>query len=65
MGAGDFCGVLYDIEWNQVIFSNQTIVCLNLLKRHVWHLPGTREVVRTVKNPGKGECVSLLFEQWV
>ena len=42
-----------DIDWNQVIFSNETIVRLNPLKRHVWHLFGKRKVVRTVKNPIK------------
>ena len=42
-----------DIDWNQVIFSDEATVCLNPLKRHVWHLSGKREVVRTVKNPIK------------
>ena len=42
-----------DIDWNQVVFSDETTVRLNPLKRHVWHLLGKRKVVRTVKTPIK------------
>ena len=43
----------YDIDWNQIIFSDEATVRQNPLKRHVWHLPGKRKVVGTVKNPIK------------
>ena len=43
----------YDIDWNQIIFSDEATVRLNPLKRHVWYFLGEREVVRTVKNPIK------------
>ena len=39
-----------DIDWNQVIFSDETTVRLNPLKQHVWHLPEKRKVVQTVKD---------------
>jgi transposase len=42
-----------DIDWNRVIFSGETTVRLNQLKRFVWNLPGRRKVVRTVKYPIK------------
>ena len=42
-----------DTDWNQGIFSDEATVRLNPLKRYVWHLPGKRKVVRTVKNPIK------------
>ena len=42
-----------NVDWDQVVFSDETTGRLNPLKRHVWHLPGKRKVVRTVKNPIK------------
>ena len=44
---------IYDVNWNQVIFSDEHTVRLNPLKRHVCHLSGKRKVVRPVKNPAK------------
>ncbi|CAF2082322.1 unnamed protein product, partial [Rotaria magnacalcarata] len=40
-------------DWNQVIFSDETTVCLNSLKGLVWNFPGNKKVVRTVKHPIK------------
>ncbi|CAF3372163.1 unnamed protein product [Rotaria socialis] len=42
-----------DIDWNRIIFSDETTVRLNQLKRCVWNLPGKRKVFRTVKYPIK------------
>ena len=38
------------MDQNHVIFSDEAIVRLNSLKRHVSHLSGKRKVVRTVNN---------------
>ena len=38
-----------DMDWNRIIFSDETTVRLNQLKRCVWNLPGKRKVFRTVK----------------
>ena len=42
-----------DIDWNQVIFSDETTICLNSVKGLIWNLPGKKKVVRTVKYPIK------------
>jgi len=42
-----------DMDWNRVIFSDETTIRLNQLKRCVWNLPGRRKVSRTVKHPVK------------
>ena len=39
-----------DIDWNQVIFSDEATVRLNPLKQHVCHFQGMRKVVRSLKN---------------
>ena len=54
-----------DIDWNQVIFSAEATICLNPLKRHVWHSPGKKKSSSNSEESDKGECVGLLFEQWV
>jgi transposase len=41
------------MDWNQVIFSDETTVRLNSVKGLVWNLPGKKKVVRTVKHPIK------------
>ena len=41
------------MDWNRIIFSDETTVRLNQLKRCVWNLPGKRKVFRTVKYPIK------------
>ena len=51
-----------DIDWNQVIFSDEATVHLNPLKRHVWHLLGEKGSSDS-EEFDKGECVELLFEQ--
>ncbi|CAF1518427.1 unnamed protein product [Adineta ricciae] len=42
-----------DMDWNEVIFSDETTICLNSVKGLVWNLPGKKKVVRTVKYPIK------------
>ena len=49
------------MDWNRIIFSDETTVRLNQLKRCVWNLLGNRKVFRTVKYPMKvniWECFS-------
>ena len=41
------------MDWNRIIFSDETTVRLNQLKRCVWNLSGKRKVFRTVKYPIK------------
>ena len=41
------------MDWNQVIFTDETTVHLNCVKGMVWNLPGKKKVVRTVKHPVK------------
>ena len=41
------------MDWDQVIFSDETTLYLNLTKRWVWNLPGGKKVIRTVKHPIK------------
>ena len=48
-----------DTDWNQIIFSDETTVRVNQLKRCVWNLPGKRKVFRTVK----GEYLEMFFMQ--
>ncbi|CAF4413109.1 unnamed protein product, partial [Rotaria sp. Silwood2] len=36
-----------DMNWNRIIFSDETTVRLSQLKRCVWNLPGKRKVFRT------------------
>jgi transposase len=40
-------------NWDQVIFSDETTIRLNQVKRRVWNTPGKKKVVRTVKHPIK------------
>jgi hypothetical protein len=40
-------------NWDQVISSDETTICLNQVKRRVWNIPGKKKVVRTVKHPIK------------
>ena len=40
------------MDWNQVIFSNQTTIRLNCVKGLLWNLPG-KKVLQTVKHPIK------------
>ena len=42
-----------DIDWNQVILSDETTIRPNLVKGLVWNLSGKKKVVRTVKYPIK------------
>lgn len=42
-----------DMDWSQVIFSDETTIRLNSVKGMVWNLPGNKKVVRTVKHPTK------------
>ena len=41
------------IDWNQVIFSDETTIRLNSVKGLVWNFPEKKKVVRTVKHPIK------------
>ena len=41
------------MDWNRIIFSDETTVRLNQLKRCVCNLPGKRKVFRTVEYPIK------------
>ena len=41
------------IDWNQVIFSDETTIRLNSVKELVWNFPEKKKVVRTVKHPIK------------
>ena len=41
------------MNWDQVIYSDETTVHLNFVKGLVWNLPGKKKVVRTVKHPIK------------
>ena len=41
------------MDWNRIVFTHETTVPLNQLKRCVWNLPGKRKVFRTVKYPVK------------
>jgi len=40
-------------DWSNVIFSDETIIRLNMYRKKVWHKVGRRVVVRTVKHPAK------------
>ena len=42
-----------DVNWNRIVFTDETTLRLNQLKRCVWNLPGKRKVFRTVKYPVK------------
>ncbi|CAF1514028.1 unnamed protein product [Adineta ricciae] len=42
-----------DMEWDEVIFSDETTIRLNSVKGLVWNLPGKKKFVRTVKYPIK------------
>ena len=48
-----------DMNCNRIIFSDETTVRLNQLKRCVWNLPGKRKVFRTVK----GEHLGMFLMQ--
>ena len=41
------------VDWNRIVFTDETTVRLNQLKRCVWNLPRKRKVFRTVKYPVK------------
>ena len=41
------------VDWNRIVFIDETTVRLNQLKRCVWNLPGKRKVFRIVKYPVK------------
>lgn len=45
--------VTSDIDWDKIIFSDETTLRLNQVKRYAWNLPGQRKVIRTVKNAVK------------
>ena len=55
----DWAHAAGDMDWNRIIFSDETTVRLNQLKRCVWNLPGKRKVFRTVK----GEHLRMFFMQ--
>jgi hypothetical protein len=40
-------------NWNNVIFSDETTIKLYTNRKRVWHKPGKKMVVRTVKHPAK------------
>ncbi|CAF2863177.1 unnamed protein product [Rotaria sp. Silwood2] len=42
-----------NFDWNKAVFSDETTVRLNTLKKYYWQQPGERKVVRTVKYPLK------------
>ena len=42
-----------DIDWNQVLSSDETTIRLNSVRGLVWNLPGKKKVVRTIKYPIK------------
>ena len=48
-----------DMDWNRIIFSDETTVHLNQLKRYVFNLPAKGKVFRTVK----GEHLGVFFMQ--
>ena len=41
------------MDWDQVIFSDETTIRLNSVKGMFWNLPGKKKVIRTVKHPLK------------
>ena len=50
-----------DVDWNRIVFTDETTGRLNQLKLCVWNLPGKTKVFRTVKYPVKvnlWECFS-------
>jgi len=40
-------------SWDNIIFSDETTIRLNVYRKKVWHRAGRRVVVRTVKHPAK------------
>ena len=49
----DWAHAAGDMDWNRIIFSDESTIRLNQLKRCVWNLPGKRKVFRAVKYPIK------------
>lgn len=42
-----------DIDWNQVLFTDESTFKLNQYRRRVWRFPWKKKIVRTVKHPVK------------
>jgi transposase len=40
-------------DWNQVLFTDETTINVNVRRKKVWHKPGKKLVIRTVKHPTK------------
>lgn len=49
----EWCELMESIDWNKVIFSDETTFWLKPTKRRYWTRGSTRKVVRVVKHPQK------------